>query len=420
VIGYNQDAMTSRERIYAAFNHKETDLIPIDFSGHRSSGIGALIYSDLRKHLKLPPKPVRVYDMIQQLAVVDEDVLDRFGVDTVEMGRGFLTEKEAWKDWVLPDGTPCKIPHYIPIQKQGNDWFLLNSKGKKLAVLKKGSLYFEQIYFPLEDRDFAADGFNDLEGALTQTVWTDVASPGAHLPLNEKGLAEMALKARKFRSSTDRAVIGLFGGNMFEIPQMLFRMDHYLMYLSLYPKKALKFSEKLCALHIKNLEKWLGAVGPYIDIILFGDDLGGQSGPLISPRMYRDMIKPFHKKLWMRAKELADVKVMLHCCGSVRELMEDLIDAGLDAINPVQITASGMEPGGLKKDFGDRITFWGGGCDTRDVLPHSSPEQVAAHVREQVDRLRPKGGFVFQQVHNILADVPAENVAAMFDAINKP
>ncbi|MGM0466408.1 MAG: uroporphyrinogen decarboxylase family protein, partial [Acidobacteriota bacterium] len=135
---------------------------------------------------------------------------------------------------------------------------------------------------------------------------------------------------------------------------------------------------------------------------------------------YRDMIKPFHKKLWMRAKELADVKVMLHCCGGVRELMEDLIDAGLDAINPVQITAKGMEPGGLKQDFGDRITFWGGGCDTRDVLPNRSPEQVAAHVRKQVGLFRPKGGFVFQQVHNILADVPAENVAAMFDAINKP
>ena len=135
--------------------------------------------------------------------------------------------------------------------------------------------------------------------------------------------------------------------------------------------------------------------------------------------MYRQMIKPYHQRIWQRAKELSDVKVMLHCCGGVRELLEDMIDAGLDAINPVQINAAGMEPAELKTEYGERITFWGGGCDTGDILPHASPDQVAAHVRKQTELLKPGGGFVFQQVHNILADVPAENVVAMFDAINK-
>jgi uroporphyrinogen decarboxylase len=135
--------------------------------------------------------------------------------------------------------------------------------------------------------------------------------------------------------------------------------------------------------------------------------------------MYRDVIKPYHRKLWHRAKDLADVRVMLHCCGGVRELMDDLIDAGLDAINPVQVNARGMHPGELKAEFGDRITLWGGGCDTRDILPYGSPDQVAAHVEEQVRVLRGGGGFVFQQVHNILADVPAENVISMFDAVNR-
>jgi uroporphyrinogen decarboxylase len=200
---------------------------------------------------------------------------------------------------------------------------------------------------------------------------------------------------------------------------MLFRMDNYLTFLGLYPEKALRFAEKLCRAHLKSLEKWLPAVGPHIDIILFGDDLGGQTGPLISPRMYRQMIKPFHRKLWQRAKELADVKVMLHCCGGVRELMDDLIDAGVDAINPVQINAAGMHPTELKAEFGDRITFWGGGCDTRDILPHGSPAWVAGHVRALVQSLRIGGGYVFQQVHNILADVPADNVVAMFDAVNR-
>lgn len=410
--------MTPRERILAALEHRETDRIPVDFSGHRSSGIAAVLYPELRKHLGLPPKPVRVYDMIQQLAIVDEDILDRFGVDTIEMGRGFLLDDEDWKDWELPDGTPCSIPNYIHAERRGDDWYLLDGNGRDLAVQKKGCLYFEQTYFPLEDRDFAADDFSDLEDVLSHAVWTGIASPGAHLPLDEMGLAEMASRARTLRSLTDRAIIGLFGGNMFEIPQMLFRMDNYLMFLALYPDKALRFSEKLCDLHMESLEKWLGAVGPYIDVILFGDDLGGQKGPLISPRMYRQVIKPFHRQLWRRAKELADVKVMLHCCGGVRELLDDMIDAGLDAINPVQINAAGMDPVGLKTEFGKRITFWGGGCDTRDVLPSNSPDRVAAHVKELARVLRQGGGFVFQQVHNILADVPVENVTAMFDAVN--
>jgi uroporphyrinogen decarboxylase len=411
------EKMTSRERILAALEHRETDRIPVDFSGHRSSGIAAVLYPELRKHLGLPPKPVRVYDMIQQLAIVDEDVLDRFGVDTIEMGRGFLLEDESWKDWELPDGTPCSIPYYIHVERRDHDWYLLDGNGRELAVQKEGCLYFEQTHFPLKDREFATDDFSDLEDVLSHTVWTGIASPGAHLPLDEDGLAELASRTKIHRRSTDRAIIGLFGGNMFEIPQMLFRMDNYLMFLALYPDKAFRFSEKLCNLHLNNLEKWLSAVGPYIDIILFGDDLGGQTGPLISPRMYREVFKPFHRKLWQRAKEIADVKILLHCCGGVKELLDDLIDAGLDAINPVQINAAGMDPVGLKTEFGKRMTFWGGGCDTRDVLPNASTDRVAAHVNELTKVLRQGGGFVFQQVHNIQADVPVENVAAMFDAV---
>ncbi len=131
----------------------------------------------------------------------------------------------------------------------------------------------------------------------------------------------------------------------------------------------------------------------------------------------REFFQPRHARLWGRAKELADVNVMLHCCGSVRALMPDLIDAGLDAINPVQISCAGMDATGLKRDFGARITFWGGGCDTHQVLTFGTPEQVRRHVREQVDILAPGGGFVFQQVHNILANVPPDNIIAMFDAL---
>jgi uroporphyrinogen decarboxylase len=412
-------AMTSRERVSAALDFREPDRVPIDLSGHRSSGIAAVVYPRLRAHLGLPERPVRVYDMIQQLAVVDEDVLDRFGVDTIEMGRGFLEDEADWKDWVLPDGTPCLVPGYVNLERRGQDWYVLAEDGTPLGVQKKGCLYFEQTHFPLMERGISGDDFADLEEKLPYSTWTGVPHPGAHLPLDEGGLGEMADKARRLRESTDRAVVGLFGGNMFETPQFLYRIDNYLLALHLYPDDVERFSRRLCEIHLANLEKWLGAVGPYIDIILFGDDLGGQQGPLLPPEAYRRFIKPYHKALWTRAKELADVKVMLHCCGGVRELLDDLIDAGLDAVNPVQFNCRGMDTAELKAGYGRRLAFWGGGCDTREVLPGGTPEEVAAHVRRQVGLLEPGGGFVFQQVHNILANVPPANIEAMLDAVRR-
>jgi uroporphyrinogen decarboxylase len=410
--------MTSRERVLAALNFQEPDRVPIDLSGHRSSGISAVVYPKLRRFLGLPQRPVKVYDMIQQLAVVDEDVLDFFGVDTIEMGRGFLMNEGDWVDWELPDGTPCLIPGYVNPEKRGEDWYVLAENGTTLGVQKKGCLYFEQTHFPLMERGIAGDDFSDLEDVLPLSTWTGVPHPGAHLPLDEAGLGEMADKARRLRASTDRAVVGLFGGNMFEIPQFLYRIDNYLLALHLHPGDVERLSRRLCEIHLGNLEKWLGAVGPFIDIIVFGDDLGGQQGPLLSPEAYRRFIKPYHKELWTRAKELADVKVMLHCCGGVRELLDDLIEAGLDAINPVQFNCRGMDTAELKEAYGGRLTFWGGGCDTRDILPNAAPAEVTDHVRAQTGLLKPGGGFVFQQVHNILANVPSANIKAMLEAVN--
>ena len=175
--------------------------------------------------------------------------------------------------------------------------------------------------------------------------------------------------------------------------------------------------DRLVEIHLANLEAFLAAVGQYIDVILFGDDLGMQTGPQISPQMYRRFFKPRHAKLWRRAKELAPAKVMLHCCGGVRPLLDDLIEAGLDAMNPVQTSCGGMGPAGLKEDFGGRLCLWGGGCDTQGILPRSGPEEIRQHVLERLETLSPGGGFVFQQVHNIMADVPPANVVAMFDAV---
>jgi uroporphyrinogen decarboxylase len=402
-------AMTSRERVLAALDHRETQRVPVDFSGHRSSGISAIAYPKLRKLLGLPPRPVRVYDVVQQLAIVDEDVLDRFGVDTIEMGRGFALDEKSWSPWTLPDGAPCFVPAWTRLERQEGRWVIKSQSGRILAHMPDGALYFEQTYFPFLE----GDDLDAISDVLGESMWTAIASPPG--PIDGKSLAE---GARWLRAKTDRAIIGLFGGNLFEVGQFLYRNDQFMMLLAAEPKRAHRFLDKLIEIHLANLERFLTAVGEYIDIILFGDDLGMQTGPMMSPRMYRELFKPRHKLLWNRAKELADVKVMLHCCGGVRELMPDLIEAGLDAINPVQISCAGMDAGELKANFGKDVTFWGGGCDTQDVLPNGTPEQIAQHVRRQVRILRPGGGFVFQQVHNILANVPSENIVAVFDAVN--
>jgi len=401
--------MTSRTRVLAALDHRDGDRIPIDLSGHRSSGIAALAYPKLRRFLGLPERPVRVYDVIQQLAVVDEDVLERFGVDTIELGRGFALREADWSPWTLPDGTECLVPAWTRIEREQGRWVIRSESGRALAHMPDGSLYFEQIYFPLAED---AGGLSVRE-ALDESMWTAIAGPPG--PVDQQSLRR---GAEALRAKTDRAIIGLFGGNLFEIGQFCYRNDLFMMMLAAEPQKAHAFLDQLMEIHLENLERFLGTVGEYIDVILFGDDLGMQTGPMMSPQMYCEFFKPRHSVLWNRAKQLADVKVMLHCCGGVRELLGHLIEAGLDAINPVQISCAGMDAAELKAEFGNDITFWGGGCDTRDILPNATPEQVAQHVKEQVATLSPGGGFVFQQVHNILANVPPENITAMFDAVN--
>ena len=404
--------MTPRQRVLAALNHQQPDRVPIDFGGHRSSGIAAIAYAKLRKALGLPERTIRVYDPIQQLAILDDDVLDRFAVDTIELGRGYCREPEHWADWVLPDGTPCQMPRWALPQRQDGQWVLRAESGRIVGRMPPGALYFEQCYWPFAEKD----DLDRLPEALADTIWVAMRSPPGPMAAGKPGDEAMVEGARKLRASTDRAILGLFGGNLLEIGQFLYRIDNFMMLLAGDRQRAHAFLDRLLEIHLANLERYLKLVGPYIDVIVFGDDLGMQRGPQMSRSMYQEFFQPRHAKMWRRAKELAPVKVMLHCCGGVRPLFPDLIEAGLDAINPVQITCTGMDARGLKADFGDRMTFWGGGCDTRFVLFRSTAEEIRQHVRGQIEILKPGGGFVFQQVHNILADVPPQNVIAMFDA----
>lgn len=404
--------MTSRERVLAALNHQTPDRVPLDLSGHRSSGINAMAYARLRRHLGLPVKPIRVYDPVQQLAIVDEDVLTRFSIDTIELGRAFALEDRHWHDWELPDGTPCQLPVWVNPVKDGADWVLRAPHGQELGRMPKGVWFFEQTYFPFQEKET----IDDIGEAFSRCVWATAASPPGPLAAGDDGFKVLADGAQRLRAQSDRAIIGLFGGNLLETGQMFYRNDQFLMLLAAEPERAHAFLDRLVEFHLRQLERFLQAVGTNIDVILFGDDLGMQKGPQISPAMYREFFKPRHAQLWRLAKELAPVKVMLHCCGGVRELLDDLIDAGLDTINPVQISCRGMAPEGLKADFGSRLAFWGGACDTREMLPHATPQQVREHVLRLVEIWRPGGGFIFQQVHNIMGNVPPENIVAMLDA----
>ena len=403
--------MTSRERVLAALNNREPDQIPIDFSGHRSSGIAPLAYQRLRRALGLEDVPLRIYDPIQQLAIVDGDVLNMLGIDTIELGRAFALNDSEWTDWVLSDGTPCKMPVWAVPKRIGNEWFLQSATGLSIGRMPEGGHYFDQCHWP------ALDGNEDrpLDDILQECMWAAISCPPGPLATDSASLRD---GARRLREGTDRAILGLFGGSLLELSQHIFRMDRLMEMLAGDPRRVHAILDRLLESHLEALEQFLDAVGPFIDIIVFGDDLGGQKGPLLSPKMYREFFKPRHSQMWQRAKQLADVKVMLHCCGAVLPLVPDLIEAGIDAMNPVQISCSGMDALQLKREYGRDLTFWGGGCDTQFILPSATPEQVREHVQQQVSILARGGGFVFQQVHNIQADVPPENIIAMFDAVN--
>jgi uroporphyrinogen decarboxylase len=369
-------------------------------------------YAKLRDYLGLPRKPLRIYDTIQQLAIVDDDVLDRFDIDTVELGRGFCLSERDWQPWALPQGTECWLPSWVNIEQRDGSGYLKSVSGQSVGVKKPGMLYFDQIHWPFLD-GVPAD-LSDLPKAIADSMWSVATPPGPNTDIDS-----LREGVKKLRKSTDRAIIGLFGGSLFELSQQLCRNDNFFLLMAADPDTTHRLLDALLEIHLVSLAHFLEAVGPYIDVILFGDDLGMQSGPQMSPTMYREYFKPRHERMWKKAKESADVKVMLHCCGGIRPLMDDLIDAGLDTTNPIQISCEGMEASALKKDFGDRLCFWGGGCDTQRVLPYGKPGEIREHVLRQAEILSPGGGFVFQQVHNIMADVPPENIVAMFDAISE-
>jgi len=234
--------------------------------------------------------------------------------------------------------------------------------------------------------------------------------------LSNQRLDRLHARARSLYEETDYAILGGFGGNILEAGQFLRGWEQFMMDLAADPEFTHAMLGRLTEWHLANLERYLDAVGDHIQIIQMGDDLGTQIATQLSPAMYREYVKPCHKAIYRYVREHSDVAVFLHSCGSIYQLIPDLIEAGVEILNPVQTSAANMDPRRLKDEFGDRLAFWGGGCDTQTVLPAATPEEIREHVRERMEIFKPGGGFVFNQIHNVQPNVPPENVVAMLDA----
>ncbi len=410
--------MTARERVLAAVSHREPDRVPVDLGATPSSGISAIAYNRLKRYLGLSLPPTRVYDVVQQLAQPDEAVLDLFGVDVVDVGRTFNADEGDWRDAVLPDGSAGQYPAWFaPVRESDGSWSAYAADGALIARLPAQGMFFEQACFPYLD-GYPKD-FRDLPRAMAQVHWAAlVHSPWDHA--SEEGFWEtLRERAAALRQSSDRALMIVCGCNLFEWGTFLRRIDNFLMDLVTQPAEVERLLDALMEQHLATLEKVCQAVGDIADIIRFGDDLGMDSGPFMSPEIYRRLFKPRHSELCAYVKKHSKMHTFLHSCGSIYALLPDLIEAGFEIINPVQTSARDMEPERLKREFGRDITFWGGGCDTRSVLNRARPVEVKRHVLKRLETFAPGGGFVFAAVHNILPDVPPENIVAMFEAVRE-
>jgi len=409
--------MTSRERVLTSIRHEEPDRLPVDLGSTPSSGISAIAYNAFVRHRELGVGPARVYDVVQQLAQPDETVLDHLGVDVLDIGRTFNTAESDWYPHALTDGSPALYPTWFrPREQPDGSWVAASTDGSPIAMMPAGGTFFDQTHFPFIEG--YPPTFDGLDEAMGKVLWAAfVHSPWDHL--DDEGFWDtLRANALEIRRRSDRALMIVVGCNLFEWGTFLRRFDNFLMDLAAEPDDVARLLDALLPRHLAFLEKVCRSVGDVADICRFGDDLGMDSGPLMRPDTYRTLIKPRHEVLCTYVKEHSSMHTFLHSCGGIRPLIPDLIEVGFDILNPVQTSCAGMDPAELKREFGRDVTFWGAGCDTRHVLNQGTPAEVQRHVREQVDILAPGGGFVFNTVHNILPEVPPQNVAAMFDTLS--
>ena len=409
--------MNSRERILATINHQEPDRVPLDLGATPSSGISGIAYTNLKRQLGMVGGNTRIYDVVQQLAQPEDSIIDLFGIDVLDVGRMYNDRDDDWYDVRLADDSLAQYPVWFKPQLKKDGAYEVEINDEVIARMPAGGTFFDQTIFPYLD-GYPAN-YDNLPLAMQKVLWAAlVHSPWDHAyePDFWQQLRERTIKLRE---NTECALMISCGCNLFEWGTFLRRMDNFLMDLILEQANVEALLDALMEIHLDTLEKVCEAVGDIVDILRFGDDLGMNNGPFMSPATYQKLFKSRHAELNEYVHKKSIMKTFLHSCGSISALMPDLIEAGYDVINPVQTNCRNMDPMMLKREYGEDITFWGGGCDTTSVLNKAMPQEVRDHVLKRMEIFSPGGGFVFNTVHNILPEVPAENIIALFDAVRE-
>ena len=415
--------MNSRERVAAALEHREPDRVPVDLGGAVVTGIHAVALDKLRRALGLEERPVKVYEPMMMLGVVDEDVVEAVGGDVVGLNApGTLLgyKNENWKDWTMPGGTQVLMGGGFEYTTGTDGTTYAYPQGDRSARpsarMPADGLYFDNVVRQddLSDHDF--DARQDY--ADQYSVFTD------------EDCAYYEKTSKELYDGTDYAVFGNFFlggvGDIFHIPGPWIKepkgirdLEEWIMATNLHPGYVRELFEMQTEITLQNLELYRQAVGDRLTAIaISGTDFGAQNELLISPDSYREFYKPYHQTFNDWVHENTSWKVFFHSCGAITAIMDDLIEVGVDIINPVQVSAKGMGAASLKEKYGDRIVFWGGGVDPQSTMPFGTPEEVAAETRENVAVMSKGGGFVCAAVHNIQGPTPVENILAFFRSIN--
>jgi uroporphyrinogen decarboxylase len=377
-----KETMTARQRVLRALDHEIPDRVPIDLGGNQT-GIHKNAYRSLIGHLGVADE-IRIMDAVQQLAQPCEAVLERFHVDTRYVAAGAA---ESWKGGI------------VKARREGRQWEDLTDEfGIRWSMPEDAPNYMDITLHPLAHATLAE---------LKDYPWPKGDDPSRFAGLRERALA--------LRRDTPYAVVSGISGVVYEICWYLRGLEQWFCDLVTDPA----FCEALLDQTLKFWLDWfklfLKEAGDVVDVIMIGDDLAGQNGPLFNPELYRRMVKPRQKRLVQFIRSGTQARIWYHTCGSCQEFIPDLLDNGVHILNPVQVGARAMDPTELKRRYGRRLVFWGGGIDAQHVLPRGTPAQVAAEVRRNLRAFMPGGGYIFNNVHNIQGEVPPENIVALFD-----
>jgi uroporphyrinogen-III decarboxylase len=416
--------MTSRYRVQAALEHREPDRVPVDLGSSLVTGIQASAYAKLKEALGIRGGEVRVYEPFQMLAEVEEPVRKALGVDVVGIMLPYTIfgyKNENWKPFRLFDGTDVLVSeHFVSDVLPNGD--MVQYPGGDRSAPPSGRMPKDGFYFDAIVRQEPID-----EASLNPKEWVEQT----YGLFTDEDLRFLEEQSRWYFENTDYALFGNFGGGSFgdiaivvgpHIPHPKGIRDPEEFYMSHVTRKSYikEIFEYQLEVQMQNLKTYRQAVGERIQVIeINGNDFGAQNGPFISPQMYRELYKPYHKVMNDWVHDNTSWKTFFHSCGSNLAFMDDFHEAGVDILNPVQISAADMEPGLLKKNYGDVFVFWGGAVDAQHTLPSATPEQVRTEVEGNVRTFMKDGGFVFNNVHNIQGDVPVENILAMFAAVGE-